>query len=128
MKYQHVDDAHALAEAQHAMSLDADVTLPISDRFTYEDGKPYSNHVHVAIAWAGGVLWLDMSDLDDHYCIDVRQFRGDKVAATGVFSIVDGRRTELPDTGVKAHGFPAVFMPILLTDKESPALKEEPKW
>lgn len=53
-------------------------------------------HQHIAIKWRGGVLWLDMFKLEDHFCIDIRQFNPDaEMKGQGVFTIVNGRRQSL---------------------------------
>lgn len=105
----------AISEAQEAMGVKADHTLVLDEPTRRGDA---TQHRHVAIAWEGGVLWLDMSDLGDHFCIDVRQFDAvGNIVPTGVFAIEDGRRVGFDDTGVKAVGHPAVGMPILLRDK-----------
>lgn len=108
--------------AERAMGIEADHKLVLDQPTRRGDA---TQHRHVAIEWEGGVLWLDMSDLGDHYCIDVRQFRSEQVVATAVFSIVDGRRVTLPATGIEAHRWPAVFMPILLMDKVDPTTEPE---
>lgn len=102
--------------AERAMGFEANTSI------TLEDVGPHA-HTHLAIEWAGGVLWLDMSDLGDHYCIDVRQFRGGRLAATGTWAIVNGRRAQLDDYDAEAHGWPAAFMPILIMDKDNPTLE-----
>lgn len=118
----------AIKRAEQAMGFEADHTLVLDQPTRRGDA---AHHRHVAIEWEGGVLWLDLSDLSDHYCIDVRQFRGDKTAATAMWSIINGRRVVLDDADVpedervKAHGHPAAFMPILLMDKENPTLRPE---
>lgn len=116
-----------ILNAEKQMGFTADVRLDIRHRQHVDndgDRKPgtleQGNHRHVAIEWEGGVLWLDMSDLFDHYCIDVRQFRDGDEIAQGVFAIENGGRISIEETKVKAHGHNAVFMPILLTDKENP--------
>lgn len=83
-----------------------------------EDGGKH-RHTHVAIEWAGGVIWLDMSEQHDHFCIDVRNFvepHADlpapaqyadqkystdcNLAGTGVFTIVNGRRQSLGEAHI----------------------------
>jgi hypothetical protein len=81
------------------------------------------DHVHVAIEWEGGVLWLDMSDLVDHYCIDVRQLRDGDEIPMGTFALQAGRRMTLDQSNIPtderltAYGWPACEMPVLLTEK-----------
>lgn len=113
--------------AEKQMGTEADVRLDIRHRQHIDnEGKrvpgpmAQGNHRHVAIEWEGGVLWLDMSDLFDHFCIDVRQFRDGDEIAQGIFAIEDGRRVGFEETDVKAVGHNAAFMPILLTDKADP--------
>ena len=78
----------------------------------------HGRHHHVAIQWAGGVFWLDMSEQTNHFCVDVRTYRGKELEPTGVFSIEDGRRVELEGLArADVLGHRAVKMPILLTDK-----------
>jgi hypothetical protein len=69
---------------------------------------------HVCIKWAGGEVWLDMSEQSDHFCIDVRQLRAPlmefnestplapapQMKGQGAFTIVNGRRQSLGE----AHG------------------------
>ena|ERR1044072_8543456 len=115
--------------AESAMGIEADHKLVLDQPTRRGDA---THHRHLAIEWEGGVLWLDMSDLVDHYCVDVRQFRGDRIAATGVFGIENGRsftldNHKLPeDQRVLAHGWPATFMPILLMDKDDPTTEPGP--
>jgi hypothetical protein len=111
------------------------------------EGDNAHKHRHVAIAWEGGVVWLDMSVQSDHFCIDVRQFvpdeegtqpteHGVQLAGQGVFTIVNGRRQCLaaevgggklysldplkdPDgTPVLGHGWNAGYVVTLMHDKE----------
>lgn len=108
-----------ITAAEDAMGIPADHTIDLS-------GLDFTKHRHVAIHWAGGVLWLDMSDRNDHYCIDVRQFDSKQCVRQpmGVFGIQGGRRVDLDDSNVPpgqrklVHGWPAISMPILLTDKK----------
>jgi hypothetical protein len=64
--------------AQMEMIDAAEKAMEIRAQHVFEDRAPEadteSKHHHIAIAWRGGVVWLDMSDLGDHFCIDVRQF------------------------------------------------------
>jgi hypothetical protein len=83
------------------------------------------------------VIWLDMSDQSDRFCVDVRQFvDGDQLAGQGVFGMVNGRRQSLasevrtgddsdlaplldPDgTPVRGHGWNASYVVTLMHDKE----------
>jgi hypothetical protein len=103
---------------EQAMGIDANVRVDLLDAPRSDDGH---RHRHVAIEWEGGVLWLDMSEQSDHFCVDVRQFvpatdcgaepmedqTGEhrewcsecdspvELAGQGVFTIVNGRRQVL---------------------------------
>jgi hypothetical protein len=111
--------SEAITQAEQTMGFEADVTVNLKAEYrhsTSQDGTHW--HRHVALEWEGGVLWLDMSDLGDHFCIDVRQFRGRRIVPTGVFGIQDGLRVGLDEQATaEAHGWPALHSPILLTDK-----------
>ena len=84
-----------------------------------------SKHDHVVIRWAGGEIWLDMSEQSDHFCIDIRQFNPDnEMKAQGYFTIVNGARgsqaEELEDTSgtvVQSHGWNGGYVATLITDK-----------
>lgn len=60
----------AVANAEEAMGIPADLRIDVTSQLTRSAGE----HVHLAIEWAGGVLWLDMSEQHDHFCVDTRQF------------------------------------------------------
>lgn len=81
------------------------------------DGSSF--HRNVAIAWEGGVTWLRMCELADHFCIDVESYdHAGNLQPTGVFAIDQGRRVELNgETRTRVLGHEAVRMPILLIDK-----------
>jgi hypothetical protein len=125
----------SIAATERAMEVEAyPVVVP-----EVEDPK---DHQHVAIAWRGGVIWLDMSDQSDHFCVDVRQFvetpidRDVELAGQGVFTIVNGYRQRLaqdarpghspsteplldPDgTPVRGHGCNGGYVITLMHDKE----------
>lgn len=128
----------ALAEAQKGMELNADVFIDVRDS-QYTDrngvhgvhpdsiktGMPEASHRHVCIQWEGGVLWLDMSNQGDHFCIDARQFNPDgEMKGQGTFGIVNGQRVgfdrALPDTAgrlVKGFGWNGSYVVTLLTDR-----------
>jgi hypothetical protein len=129
-----------IAEVERVMEIEA---YPVVVPDEPDDGQ---RHQHVAIAWRGGVIWLDMSDQSDHFCVDVRQFvasdvEGVELAGQGVFTIVNGRRQALaaespgrtgaqikptcwdaledPDgTPVRGHGWNAGYVVTLMHDKE----------
>lgn len=99
----------AAAAAERAMGFEADVRVDLRGERRHpssHDGSCF--HRHVALEWEGGVLWLEVSDQGDHYCVDVRQFvpaagevpvdddeSGLHLAGQGVFTIVNGRRQAL---------------------------------
>jgi hypothetical protein len=115
----------SIAAAERAMEFEAYPVIPPEP----EEGQ---RHQHIAIAWRGGVIWLDMSDQSDHFCVDVRQFvetpidRDVELAGQGVFTIVNGRRKALdgealadPDgTPVRGHGWNGGYVVTLMHDKE----------
>lgn len=94
----------AIIAAEQAMDARADAKIyePVSQ----DQGK--HAHTHMAIAWRGGVIWLDMSEQADHFCIDVRQFvalpdpedgleweHKVNLAGQGIFTIVNGVQQSL---------------------------------
>jgi len=127
----------ATAAAENAMGFQANRTICLKDDthtgfngtvLMAPEERPSleMNHRHVAIEWEGGVLWLDQSDLGDHYCIDVRWFDSEgNERPIGIMAIEGGRRIELDNSKVPDealifnHGFPAAHMPIMMVDKES---------
>jgi hypothetical protein len=83
-----------------------------------------TTHRHVVVQWEGGEVWLDMSNLGDHYCIDIRQMSPDgNLKGQGYMTIVNGRRgdqaQELEDTAgqlVQGHGWKGGYVATLMTD------------
>lgn len=130
----------ALRAAQESMLLKPDLCV-----YEPELAPSRGAHSHIAIAWRGGVVWLDMSQQRDHFCIDVRQFNPDgEMKGTGVFTIVNGRRQRfgfaqsggkgLPEeplkdtegTPVTGHNWNGGYVITLMTDlhgEEKAAIK-----
>lgn len=130
-----------IAAAESALSFEADVRVNLKGEYRHPSSRDGSCfHRHVALEWEGGVLWLDMSQLSGHFCVDVRQFvpaedGGTELAGQGVFTMVNGRRQCLaqevapghapsteplldPDgTPVRGHGWNAGYVVTLMHDK-----------
>lgn len=124
----------ALAAACEGMEIEPDAFIDVRDVEPAEGRK----HQHVAIQWQGGVIWLDMSHLTNHYCIDVRQFNEDgEMKGQGFFTIVNGCRAALGGNGLKdtegrivrGHKWDGGYVMTLLTDEygdEETAIKPSP--
>lgn len=111
----------AIAAAEDAMGFEAHTRVDLSVQ-PREDGH---HHRHVAIEWEGGVIWLDLSEQLDYYCVDVRQFvpadtsvrEGvTELAGQGVFTIVNGRRLQLAHEMVPNVGARTSVEPLLDPD------------
>lgn len=116
--------------ADEAMGIKADTYVNLLDEpktpAHREGDRQYQRHV--AVAWEGGVLWLnffDFSNSDDapHYCVDVRQINSaGKVKGQGVFTMARNMQRgviqaeaitgEVP----QAHGFDGGFLVAILTE------------
>jgi hypothetical protein len=108
----------SIAATERAMEVEAyPVVVP-----EVEDPK---DHQHVAIAWRGGVIWLDMSDQSDHFCVDVRQFVETPIDRQRLAQ--DARPGHSPSTEplldpdgtpVRGHGCNGGYVITLMHDKE----------
>lgn len=112
------------AEMEIGFAANTAIDLTTEPHTGTAEGESFeNNHRHVALDWEGGTLWLDMSDLGDHFCIDVRQYRDGELQPIGTWAIIGGRRAVLDDSSAPdserqtAHNFPASVMPILITEK-----------
>jgi hypothetical protein len=118
--------------AEEAMGFEADTHINLLDTKKTPAGRPGGREYqrHVAIAWEGGVIWLNMFDFvnyDDaenpHFCIDVRQFNSSgEVKGQGVFTMakqVDrGAIPDNPEGNVKGHGWNGGYLVSILTDPD----------
>lgn len=121
---------------EQAMGFEADTHINLLEEPktpSRVEGAP-SYQRHVAIAWEGGVLWLNMFDFGNadekpHYCIDVRQFNSaGKVKGEGVFTMAKGYRGAVgveyakahknAEEMVKGHGWNGGYVVCILTDPD----------